>query len=151
MSLRWADNLQSLLPPNLSADNFKPRQQAWPARVCSIVCSNFGQAVPKSRGALAEVENLCSRAPPGRARLRWELEGESGGGDFFVASPPFIPPSSSQRRRARPGGAREHKFSTSASAPRLFETACPKLEQTIEQTLAGQAWGGFSICRLTIL
>ena len=29
-------------------------------------------------------------------------------------------PSSSQRRRARPGGAREQKFSTSASAPRLF-------------------------------
>ena len=24
----------------------------------------------KSRGALAEVENFCSRAPPGRARLR---------------------------------------------------------------------------------
>ena len=29
-------------------------------------------------------------------------------------------PSNSQRRRARPGGAREQKFSTSASAPRLF-------------------------------
>ena len=29
-------------------------------------------------------------------------------------------PSSFQRRRARPGGAREQKFSTSASAPRLF-------------------------------
>ena len=40
-------------------------------------------------------------------------------------------PSNSQRRRARPGGAREQKFSTSASAPRLFRSKKRHFERVL--------------------
>ena len=73
-------------------------------------------------------------APPGPGG--WPPAAHSAGearegclGPLLKAPPPtgtFAPAaanqcrSSSQRRRARPGGAREQKFSTSASAPRVF-------------------------------
>ena len=67
------------------------------------------------RGALAYVENLRDvysvRPAPNVFIFLVEI---------FLPGAPNKAPSSSQRRRARPGGAREQKFSTSASAPRLF-------------------------------
>ena len=49
-------------------------------------------------------------------------------------------PSNSQRRRARPGGAREQKFSTSASAPRLFSFKKLHFERVLRPLAPWVSW-----------
>ena len=60
---------------------------------------------------------------------------------------PKASPSSSQRRRARPGGAREQKFSTSASAPRpcFLYSGPPHL---VLPTFQPAFWIGWANCWL---